>query len=66
MLQWYFLVTCSDFQTDPNLKALNNGLAPPLAENETVDKVQVGKADQGDDSGETICFAYLINLIWLP
>lgn len=44
--------------------ALNNGLAPPQAENahQTVDKVKLGRADQGDDAGKTFSFTHSINV----
>lgn len=49
--------------------ALNNGLAPTQAENaelngehQTVDKVKLGRADQGDDAGKTFSFTHGINL----
>lgn len=44
--------------TDPNAAASNNGLAPPPAENahlseqQTVEKVKLGRADPGDDAAE--------------
>lgn len=48
--------------------ALNNGLAPPQAENaplsdhQTVDKVKLGRAEQGDDAGKTFSFTRSVNL----
>lgn len=56
------------FATDPNLVALNNGLAPPhaegahLSEHQAGDKVKLGRADQGDDAGTTFSFARTMNL----
>lgn len=58
---------CFYFATDPNLTALNNGLAPPhsenthLSEHQTTDKVKLGRADQGDDAGKTFSFTRRIN-----
>lgn len=58
---------CFYFATDPNLMALNNGLAPPhaegahLSEHQTGDKVKLARADQGDDAGTTFSFARTMN-----
>lgn len=55
---WCFVTFLS--AKDPNLAASNNGLAPPQAENahlsehQTVDKLKLGGADQGDDAGRTL------------
>lgn len=58
---WCFVI-CFYFAKDPNAAASNNGLAPPPAENahlseqQTVEKVKLGRADPGDDAGETCSF----------
>lgn len=64
------------FATDHNLSATNNGLSLPQAEkaqlcplqseHQTVEKIKLGRQDQGDnDTGETFIHSSYLLCFWM-